>query len=122
MIKLTYMLRRRPTMSREEFHRYWNENHAPLVASKAEFLHIRRYVQVNTHETPLDGPLRAGRGHDEPFDGVAELWFDSVEDLAEALGSEEGQAAAGELLEDEGRFIDLPRSPIWLGEEHVVVG
>jgi len=122
MIKLTYVLRRRPTMSREEFHRYWNEEHARLVASKAEVLHIRRYVQVDTLETPLDGPLSEGRGHDEPYDGVAELWFDSIEDVAGALGTEEGQAAAADLLEDEGRFIDLPRSPIWMGEEHVVVG
>ncbi len=122
MIKLTYVIRRRPSMSREEFHRYWNEEHAALVASKAEVLHIRRYVQVNTLETPLDGPLREGRGHDEPYDGVAELWFDSIDDVAGALGTEEGQAAAAELLEDESRFIDLPRSPIWMGEENVVVG
>jgi hypothetical protein len=26
------------------------------------------------------------------------------------------------LLEDERRFIDLERSPLWIGEEHVVVG
>jgi hypothetical protein len=29
---------------------------------------------------------------------------------------------AQELLEDEQRFIDLPSSPLWLGEENVVVG
>jgi hypothetical protein len=38
------------------------------------------------------------------------------------LSSEAAQAAAQELLEDEERFIDLPRSPLWLGEENVVVG
>jgi len=26
------------------------------------------------------------------------------------------------LLEDEKRFIDLPRSPLWWGQERVVVG
>jgi hypothetical protein len=29
--------------------------------------------------------------------------------------------AARELLEDERRFIDLERSPIWLAEDHRVV-
>ena len=28
----------------------------------------------------------------------------------------------GSLLEDERKFIDLPRSPLWWGEERVVVG
>lgn len=122
MIKLSYALRRRPDLSREEFQRYWREEHAPLVRRKAEALRIRRYVQLHTRPTPVDEALREQRGHDEPYDGVAELWWDSLEDLTEGFGTEEGEAAATELLEDERRFIDLVRSPIWLGEENVVVG
>jgi hypothetical protein len=53
---------------------------------------------------------------------VAELWWDSLEDLIAGYSSEPGQAAGVELLEDERRFIDLPNSPLWLGEENVVVG
>jgi hypothetical protein len=34
----------------------------------------------------------------------------------------EAQTAAIELLEDERRFIDLPNSPMWLGEERVILG
>jgi hypothetical protein len=43
-------------------------------------------------------------------------------DLTAAFTTEAGQAAAAELLKDEKRFIDLPNSPIWLGEENVVFG
>jgi len=50
------------------------------------------------------------------------LWWDSLEDLTAAFTTEAGQAAAQELLEDEQRFIDLPNSPLWLGEENVVIG
>jgi hypothetical protein len=50
------------------------------------------------------------------------LWWDSLEDLAAAYASQAGQAAGVELLEDEQRFIDLPTSPLWFGEEDVVVG
>ena len=123
MVKLTYALRRRADLSREEFQRYWRETHAPLVAERAGALRIRRYVQVRTIETPLDDELHRHRGAgSEPYDGVAELWWDSVEDLAGAFGSAEGGAAAQELLEDEGNFIDLEASPVWLAHEHTVFG
>ena len=122
MLKLVFTLRRRPGMTREEFQRYWREQHAPIVKRHAETLRIRRYVQVHARETELDDALAASRGGEAgAYDGVAELWWDSLEDVIAAYSSEAGQAAGAELLEDERRFIDLPRSPLWLGEEHVVV-
>ena len=42
-------------------------------------------------------------------------------DLEEVMSSKEGQAAGRVLLEDERRFIDLSRSPIWLNVESVVL-
>ena len=122
MIKLVFCLRRRPELSREEFQRYWREQHAPLVRRHAETLRIRRYVQTHARETSLDGVLAGSRGSEPAaYDGVAELWWDSFEDLVAAFSTEAGRAAAAELLEDEQRFIDLPRSPLWLGEEHAVI-
>jgi uncharacterized protein (TIGR02118 family) len=123
MIKLTFVLRRRPELEPGEFRRYWREEHAPLVARHAETLRIRRYVQTHTVGSDLDGALADSRGTQiEPYDGVAQLWWDSLEDLQAVLADEAGQRAAAELLEDEQRFIDLPASPLWLGEEYVVVG
>jgi uncharacterized protein (TIGR02118 family) len=121
MIKLVFSLRRREGMTREEFQRYWREQHAPLVKRHAEALHIRRYVQVHARDTALDEALAGARGS-EPryYDGAAELWWESLEELVAAFSSDAGQAAGRELLEDEQRFIDLPRSPLWLGEENVV--
>jgi len=94
MIKLTYCLRRKPGMTVEEFQRYWRETHAPLVRSHAETLRIRRYVQAHTATTPLDDALRDSRSASvEPFDGVAELWWDSVDDMAQAMATPEGARA-----------------------------
>ena len=122
MIKLTFALRRRKGMQLDEFQTYWREQHGPLVARHADALRIRRYVQVHRRETALDPSIREGRGIvDEPYDGQAELWWDSLDDIAATLATPEGQRAATELLEDERRFIDLPRCSLWLGEEHVVV-
>ena len=124
MIKLTFCLHRLPSLSRDEFQRYWREQHAPLVASHAATLRIRRYVQMHSlaDGDPVNAGLRASRGGPEDYDGVAELWWDSLDDLAAATASDEGRAASLALLEDERRFIDLARSPLWLGREHVVVG
>ncbi len=121
MVKLVFALRRRPEMSRAEFQRYWLETHGPLVRSHAKALGIRRYVQTHTLDTPANALLRASRGGPEEYDGVAELWWDSVEALQAATASEAGIAAGQALLEDERRFIDLAHSPLWLSEEHAII-
>lgn len=122
MIKVVFTLRRKEGMTKDEFQRYWREEHAQLVERHAGTLRIRRYVQTHARDTGLEDALSGSR-ESEPrqYDGVAELWWDSVEDLVAGSASEEGQAAANDLLEDERRFIDLASSPIWLGEEHVVI-
>jgi uncharacterized protein (TIGR02118 family) len=122
MIKLTFVLRRRAELSPDAFREYWRERHAPLVSRHADALHIRRYVQTHPVDNPLDGPLGESRQTTvEPYDGVAELWWDSIEDLPAVLETPEGQQAAADLLEDEARFIDLPACTLWFGEENVVV-
>jgi uncharacterized protein (TIGR02118 family) len=121
MLKLIFCLRKLPSVSREEFHRYWRENHAALVSRHAKALRIRRYVQCHALDSPLNDALRASRGAPEPYDGVAEVWWDSAADLEAAIGTPEGEQAGVALLEDEQRFIDLSRSPLWLNEEKPVI-
>lgn len=119
MIRLVYLLRRRPELSLEAFQEYWRETHGPLVASFATVLGIRRYVQVHAVEDPLNGALQEARGGMEPaYDGVAELWFESEEALAETMATDAGRKAGAALLEDEAKFIDLPASPLWLAVEY----
>jgi uncharacterized protein (TIGR02118 family) len=121
MIKFVYCLRRLPHLSREDFQHYWRGTHGPLVCGRAEALRIRRYVQVHTLDNPINDVLRESRGTLEPYDGVAELWWDSAEELVQAASSPDGQKAAQDLLEDERRFIDLQRSALWIGEEYPIV-
>jgi uncharacterized protein (TIGR02118 family) len=117
MVKLVFALRRLPHLSRGEFQRYWREQHAPLVEKHAKTLGIRRYVQLHTLDTPLNAALRGTRGGPEEFDGVAEIWFDA----AELPATPEAAVAGLALLEDEKKFIDLARSPLWLGEERPIL-
>jgi uncharacterized protein (TIGR02118 family) len=121
MIKLVFCARRLPSLSRYEFQRYWREVHGPLVLKHAAVLRIRRYVQLHTLDDPIQDMLRTSRGGPEPFDGIAELWWNRREDLAGGADDPAWRQAAEALLEDERRFIDLARSPLWIGEEHVVI-
>jgi len=122
MIKLTFAVRRRDDVEPAEFHRYWRDEHGPLVRSFQSTLGIRRYVQVHRVDGPFNDALRASRGALEPFDGTAELWWDSLDALAAGASSEQGVIAGQKLLEDESRFIDLARSALWLGEEVEIIG
>ena len=122
MVKIVFCLRRKDGMALEEFQRYWREEHAPLVQQHAGALGILRYVQSHTRPGPEGDLLRASRGGPEAYDGVAELWFRDTAALIEAASTPEGLAAGATLLEDERRFIDLAHSPIFLAEEHEVVG
>ena len=113
-------IRRRGDVAPEQFHRYWREEHGPLARRLLEPLQLRRYVQTHTLDTDLNAQLAAARGTVEAFDGVAELWWDSLDDLLAVLGSEEGQRANAALAQDEARFIDLERSSLFLAEEQVI--
>ena len=118
MIKLTYALVRLPHLSRDAFQSYWFRTHAPLVASVREVLRIKRYVQLHSQPADVSEALRRTRGGPEGFDGVAQLWWDSFEDMAvrDPAAAEAGRL----LLEDERKFIDLEKSPLWWGEEKVI--
>ena len=66
MIRLTYLLRRRPGMSRDDFQSQWRTIHGPLVASHAFHLECLRHVQVHAIEIE-DRPESSGpRGVMEP--------------------------------------------------------
>ncbi len=122
MVKLTFCLRRLPHLSREQFQKYWLETHGPLVRERAQAIGVVRYVQLHTGYDEFNSVLRAGRGGPEAYDGVAELWFEDVDAIGSKLSTEAGRRAAAELLEDERRFIDLEKSPLWIADEHPIVG
>ena len=47
--------------------------------------------------------------------------WDSADDLLEAMTTTEGLDAGRALLEDERTFIDLPNSPLFFSNEHVII-
>lgn len=119
MVKLVYVIRRRSDFTPHDFHRRWLE-HGRLVREVATAIRARRYVQSHTVDTPLNAALAESRGMGPPYDGITEIWWDRLEDLAEGLNTPEGRDAARRLLDDEREFIDLGASNIFLTEEHEI--
>jgi uncharacterized protein (TIGR02118 family) len=102
MVKAIYLIRRKPGMSAEDFHRYWREVHGPIAA---RIPGLRRYVQCHS--------IDAGFGDAPEYDGAAEVWFDDMEAVRRAVASPEYAAAR----EDERRFIDLEHTTLTFTEE-----
>jgi EthD domain len=122
VIKLHFCLNRLPHLSRHEFYEYWRDTHAPLVIHHAATLGIRRYVQCHGTDDPVLASANTVRGGHSVPDGVAEIWFDSKEALFSLGAHPAARQASRELLEDERRFIDLPRSTLFYTYEHIIIG
>ena len=107
-------------MTSDAFRKYWLENHGPLVRSFAKTLHALRYVQSHTLDTPLNDHAQKPRNTKQAYDGITEIWWDSVEDLVAALSTPEGQEANKMLAQDEACFCDLPNCSVFFTEEHTI--
>ena len=97
MVKMIFCLKRLPGIEPEEFSSYWRNNHAELFRTFAKSLRVTRYTQSHYYPHPLNAALRKTRHAPEAYDGVAEVWFDSLEELLAGLAGPEGRAA-GEAL------------------------
>jgi uncharacterized protein (TIGR02118 family) len=105
-------------MTREAFKDYWMNKHGPFFMKNAGAMRAKKYVQSHTVDTPLNEGLRESRGMLAEYDGVAEVWFESEEELMEAMSSPEGQKLSAALLEDEGNFIDHSKSSAFIVKEY----
>lgn len=74
MFQMIVILRRKPEISKEEFHRHWKDKHGPLFR---KFPQIKRYTQYHVTDKCRDDS-------DKPIDGIAILEFDSREEMQKA--------------------------------------
>ena len=123
MIKISYLMRRLPHLSREEFQTYWSEKHPQAAPADAfAVLGVRRYVQVLPLETDaVDLVVGPRSGLVEAFDGIAELWVDSEEALRRDWSTAKAKEYVRIFFEDEQNFIDWTRSTILVSNEIVVM-
>ena len=70
-----------------DVHRYWLDEHGPLVRSVADAIGAVRYVQSHTVSPELNAFLRRSRTSAEPYDGITEVWWESLEAVHAGLGA-----------------------------------
>jgi uncharacterized protein (TIGR02118 family) len=113
VIKVSVFLTHRPDLSHEQFSAYWREKHAPLALSLGPLRSLaRRYVQQRPAErVPNQLPLA-------PSDGIAEVWFDNLDDALKLLGHE---LFLSVIAKDEENFLDRSRTAIFISEETKII-
>ena len=119
-IKIMFLLIKPDGMSAKEFHRYWMETHSPLVVRRSDDMAMRRYIQSHLIPSQIAVGAAEARGWPtNPFQGVAEVWWDSEEAMAAAFSTPEGADAGEALAEDEKKFLD-DRSMIVMTREYLI--
>jgi len=112
MYKHVALLVRQDGLSHDEFVDYWQSNHTPIARD------IEGVVKYNT--------VRPADPENAEFDGVAELYFETLEELHAALGSpgsrdyDPTKEVAARAREDVDNFLAIDERPRFIGREHVV--
>ncbi|MDP1738874.1 MAG: EthD domain-containing protein [Caulobacter sp.] len=118
---MTVALIRLPTLSRGEFQDYWLGQHGPLVRSLAGTLGIVKYVQLHSDLEGMSLEDPSARTWSAPYDGLAQIWYESREAFDARMSDSAAQDAARLLRNDERRFMDRDRSRRWWGFEHPII-
>jgi uncharacterized protein (TIGR02118 family) len=106
MIHSHYFITNKPGMPLEEFFTYWRRRHVRAVSEPVP--QIRRYLQ--SHRI-------AELGGDSRYQGCAESWYDSIEDVIAMRNS----PAYPAMLADERNFIEPGSAEFLLTEDRVIV-
>src|SRR4030043_1222934 len=86
-VKLIALLKAKPGLSREQFEKRWVEGHAPLTLKFKKLRGYRINIAIEEYQE-IEGEL--------PYDGTAELWWDSLEDMKEDFDSPEAHRAGAD--------------------------
>ena len=108
MIKTVAFIKRKSTITREEFARHYEEVHAPLAITI--FPTIKKYVRNHI--------LKAVNGKNPDFDCISEFWFDDeagIQAVFETWASDAGKP----IRDDEETFMDKDKNVSFIVDERV---
>lgn len=107
LVKGVFQLGAKPGLTYAQFRKHWREIHSRVALKMPG---IQRYVQSQL----IDEAYVYARPR---FDGVAHVYFESAQAMADSFESPAGKddLADGEL------FIDMPKMAFFVAREHVVI-
>lgn len=114
LVKVSCFVSRRPDRTHAEFEQYWTHVHARMLDKPMPGTpKVHRYVQLHPVRGDLNGLTTA------PYDGVAEIWFGTLDEAVRALTSEHYKTV---IAKDEEQFLDRSKTVFLFSDERVIVG
>lgn len=102
MVRVHIWLRKKEGMSVEEFRDYWVGTHAPIARDGYD--RLRGYA--------IDVVTRVPEGQEAPYDGIAEMTWDTREDFSADMKSEAAMTATDDLANFTSAFGLLFVEPV----------
>lgn len=117
-VKITMFLKKLPHVSQEYFSAYWANNHvAPALRNKKFREKVRRYNQQ--HITAENRTQAATFGVPVlDYDGVAEIWIDSLDDWISVVTDPELAAA----VDGDDKNFMLQPVHVMVSFDHLILG
>ncbi|MFD3944304.1 EthD domain-containing protein [Streptomyces sp. NPDC058579] len=113
MIKISIFLTRRADLTHEEFVDYWPKHTALITSLPGGEVPVRRYVQLLPTDDEIPGISTA------VYDGVAEVWVDTIADAARWFTSDTYTTA---VAADEENFLDRSKTRFFYATESQIFG
>jgi hypothetical protein len=116
MIKIMALIPRKPGLSREDFIKYYETKHVPLILSYFPQIikYIRNYPSKDENFHYEGNKISPG----VPYDAVTEIWLKDQASYNEMMQMfMDDPSKFNGLVEDEKNFIDIARSVEYLAEE-----
>jgi hypothetical protein len=116
MVKLVQCVRRKPGISLAEFREKWREYGDMIKVGSVVIGGVR--CTLSTTLAVKENLLT--RGALEPFDGIAEIWFESAPAVLAALRGPAWKGGLAKFQEFQESFVDLRQSSFfWAIEDEV---
>ncbi len=100
MLKGLFFAKRKPGITPRDFQRYWRTTHAELTKPLTHVLH---YIQSHTLLQSYGNPDMPYAENEPPYDGMATMWFNSIEERRVGNLTPAAQAA----IDDQANFTEL---------------
>lgn len=118
-VKGTFLSKRRPDSTVEEYQKYWRGNHADIIQAQKDFFSfVRAYVQ--NHFVPGSFVTLGGAAlsQEDSFDGSPQMWFDSPDDIYVAFATD---GYHKHIKEDEKILVKVGYSQSFISREFPIV-
>jgi hypothetical protein len=116
MIKFIQCVRRKPSLSKQEFTEHWAE-YGKQVKAIAHASNGTRCALSRSVAVERNLEIIQERGTKAPYDGMVEVWWDHGNDIVAYLDSGSGDEAIDGLRRAQEAFMDLPNCTFFFASE-----